>query len=169
MDIDKDRYLETLWDIEQIKKLKAQYCLYADSGDHADEFAGLFLPDAVLDEGEDGVFTGREEIRQMYKKIWPYFSLNQHLVFNPIIDINGDTATGNWRLMQLCSTKHEDGDKAFWAVGYYREKYTKVEDRWFFCHVLARVHFCCPYEDGWAKTPFGKLLSTEALQELGLA
>ena len=122
-----DHYVKTLWDIEQIKKLKAQYCQYADSGEHADEFAELFLSDAVLDEGDDGVFQGREEIREMYKKIWPYFSLNQHLVFNPIIDIEGQAATGDWRLMQLCSTKHADGDKAFWAVGYYREKYTKIQ------------------------------------------
>jgi hypothetical protein len=163
-----DHYVKTLWDIEQIKKLKAQYCQYADSGEHADEFAELFLSDAVLDEGDDGVFQGREEIREMYKKIWPYFSLNQHLVFNPIIDIEGQAATGDWRLMQLCSTKHADGDKAFWAVGYYREKYTKIADRWFFAHVMARVHFCCPYEDGWAKTPFGELLSPQAMQELGL-
>jgi len=163
-----DHYVKTLWDIEQIKKLKAQYCQYADSGEHADEFAELFLSDAVLDEGDDGVFKGREEIREMYKKIWPYFSLNQHLVFNPIINIDGQVATGDWRLMQLCSTKHADGDKAFWAVGYYREKYTKIADRWFFAHVMARVHFCCPYEDGWAKTPFGELLSPQAMQELGL-
>ena len=169
LDVDRDHYIKTLWDIEQIKKLKAQYCQYADSGEHAGEFAGLFMPDAVLDEGDDGVFKGREEIYQMYEKIWPYLSLNQHLVFNPIIDVDGQTASGDWRLLQLCTTKHAGGDKAFWAAGYYRDKYKKIENQWFFSHVIARVHFCCPYEDGWAKTPFGEILSPEALQELGLA
>ena len=160
--------IRQLLDIEAIKQLKARYCKYADSLKNADEFADLFTEHAILDEGEDGIFTGRENIRQMYLLLSPFFKLNQHLVFSPIIDISGDTATGEWRLLQLCTTGHPEGDRAFWACGYYKEQYRRVGELWKFEHVEARVHFCCDYADGWAKAPWGELLPTEARDVLGL-
>lgn len=162
------KQIQQLIDIEAIKKLKARYCNYADSGQNADEFADLFTEHAILDEGEDGVFSGREAIRQMYISLWPFFKLNQHLVFSPVIDIAGATATGEWRLLQLCTTVHPEGDRAFWASGYYKERYLHVGDQWKFDHVEARVHFCCDYADGWAKAPWGELFSAEARSVLGL-
>ena len=91
--------IQALQDIEAIKCLKGYYCQYADSGKHPEEFASLFTEDAILDEGEDGIFEGREAIAQMYRDIWPYFRLNQHLVLNPMVEINGIHATGRWRLV----------------------------------------------------------------------
>lgn len=160
--------LRRLVDIEAIKQLKARYCQYADSGEHPNEFAELFTETAILDEGEDGIYTGRDSIRQMYLALWPYFKLNQHLVLNPIIDVSGDEARGDWRLLQLCTTEHPEGDKAFWACGFYKEKYRRVGEQWKFEHVEARVHFCCDYAEGWAKAPWGKLLPAEARTALGL-
>jgi hypothetical protein len=160
--------IQLLLDIEAIKKLKARYCKYADSGENPNEFTHLFTENAVLDESDDGVFCGRDNILDMYKKIAPLFKLNQHLVLSPIIDIDGKKATGEWRLLQLCTTSHPEGDKAFWACGYYKERYVKVDSQWYFEHVEARVHFCCDYDDGWAKAPFVELLSAEAMSALGL-
>ena len=48
--------IQELQDIEAIKRLKAYYCQYADSGEHPEEFASLFTKDATLDEGEDVIF-----------------------------------------------------------------------------------------------------------------
>lgn len=160
--------IQQLLDIENIKKLKARYCNYADSGKNADEFAALFAEHAILDEGDDGIFSGRENIRQMYRSVSPYFKLNQHLVFSPIIDVSGDVATGEWRLLQLCTTEHPEGDRAFWACGFYKERYLRVGEQWQFEHVEARVHFCCDYAEGWAKAPWGELLPVKARSALGL-
>ena len=162
------RDMQRLLDIEAIKQLKARYCQYADSGKHAAEFAGLFTEDAVLDEAEDGCFTGRSRIQQMYVELWPFFTLNQHLVFNPIIEIHKDTASGEWRLLQLCTTKHPGGDKAFWSCGFYQERYVRIGNEWKFQHVKAGAHFCCDYADGWASLPQAELLPAEALSQLGL-
>jgi len=154
---DLEKRLQYLEDIEAIKQLKALYCKYADTGEHADEFAALFTEDAILDEGDDGVFSGRHAIRDMYRQVWSFITLNQHLVLSPIIDVDGDTARGEWRLLQLFTTRQDDGDKAFWACGEYQDVYVKNDGRWRFKRVQACVHFCCPYEDGWAKTPFSEL------------
>jgi hypothetical protein len=157
-----------LVDIEAIKQLKAQYCRYADSGTQADEFAELFTPSGILDEGDDGVYSGRDSIREMYKAIWPYFKMNQHLVLNPIIEISGDEARGDWRLLQLCTTVHPEGDRAFWACGYYKERYRRDDGQWKFDHFEARVDFCCDHADGWGKAPWGELLPAAAMAALGL-
>jgi hypothetical protein len=160
--------IQQLLDTDAIKQLKARYCKYADSGKNPDEFAALFTQNAILDEGDDGVFSGRENILQMYKSLSPFFKLNQHLVLSPIIEISGDKATGEWRLLQLCTTEHPEGDRAFWACGYYKEQYLRVGEQWKFEHVEARVHFCCDYAEGWAKAPWGELLSAEAKSAIGL-
>jgi len=160
--------VQELRDIEAIKRLKACYCQYADSGEHPQEFAGLFTEDAILDEGEDGIFEGRDAIAQMYREVWPYFKLNQHLVLNPIIVVDGDHATGSWRLIQYMTTIHSEGDRAFLAVGGYDERYIKQQDVWRFQRVHARVHFCCDATQGWAQEPFAPLLSPDAMAALGL-
>lgn len=160
--------IQELQDIEAIKRLKAYYCQYADSGEHPEEFASLFTKDATLDEGEDGIFEGRDAIAQMYRDIWPYFRLNQHLVLNPIVEVDGLHATGHWRLVQYMTTIHPEGDKAFLAVGGYVERYLKERGVWRFQHVHARVHFCCDATKGWAREPFATLLSPDAMAALGL-
>lgn len=162
------RNIQNLLDIEAIKQLKARYCKYADSGEHADDFAELFTENAVLDEGEDGIFTGRDSIREMYRTVWPFFKLNQHLVFSPIIEVAGERACGEWRLLQLCTTRHPGGDKAFWACGFYKERYVRSGDQWQFEHVEARAHFCCDYADGWAQAPWAQLLPPAAIAALAV-
>lgn len=160
--------VEELLDIEAIKRLKAMYCKYADSGNHAVEFASLFTRNAVLDEGDDGVFEGRSNIMKMYETLWPYLKLNQHLVFSPIIEINGSTASGEWKLLQLSTTVHDEGEKAFWSCGYYKDKYVKSDQRWQFDRVEARVHFCSEYSEGWAKQPWGEFLPPAAVAALSM-
>jgi len=157
--------LRSLEDLTAIQQLKAQYCLFADDVDKAQEFADLFTADAVLDEGEEFMMLhGSDEILAMHHALWPHFKLNQHFAFSPIIELDGDQATGHWRLFQLTTVAGDYGvDKAFWSCGWYDEKYLRINGRWKIREVVARVHFACPYEDGWAKTPFGEFLSREVL------
>ena len=160
---------DQLCDIEAIKQLKALYCYFADSGQDAEAFADLFTEDGVLDEGDDGIFKGRAAIVKMYKSIWPYLRMNQHLVMNPVIEINGLQATGNWKLLQFMTTRDPEGDRALMAAGYYNERYVKVEGAWRFQHVSAGVHFCCDAASGWATEPFAAMFSEPISAELGIA
>ena len=164
--MDIESRLREIEDISAIKKLKALYCLYADQpGDeNAEKFADLFLEHAVIDEGEElGILNGKQEIYASHAMFWKHMRLNQHLVFNPVIDVRGDTATGKWKLLQLTTTIFGDEDRAFWSCGYYNERYARAQGAWKFEHVEARVHFSSPYEDGWAKTPFGEFLPADVL------
>ena len=158
--------LQSIEDTDAIRKLKALYCLYADQpgDDNALSFADLFTDDAVIDEGEElGILKGKQAIYKAHGDFWEHMRLNQHLVFSPVIELNGDKATGKWKLLQLTTTIFNDEDRAFWSCSYYNERYTRVHDEWKFERVEARVHFSSPYEDGWAKTPFGEFLPAEVL------
>ena len=49
-----EKRLQTLEDIEAIKRLKARYCAMCDAGYDSDGLAGLFTEDAVWDGGSFG-------------------------------------------------------------------------------------------------------------------
>ncbi len=91
--------LETLEVVEAIKKLKARYCQCADERDAAG-FANLFTEDGVFEGGTFGRGQGRAGIvtflRGVQQQSLP-FAL--HYVMNPIIEVQGDTATGQWYLL----------------------------------------------------------------------
>jgi hypothetical protein len=111
-----DTRLQHIEDTDAIRKLKALYCLYADQAgdDNARNFSDLFIDDAVIDEGEElGILKGKEAIYKARGDFWEHMRLNQHLVFSPVIELNGDRATGKWKLLQLTMTIFGDEDRAF--------------------------------------------------------
>ena len=56
-----------------------------------------------------------------------------HNVFNPIIDVEGDTATGHWRLLMLYTGVYPGGELHYSRIiGWYRETYARIEGRWQF-------------------------------------
>ncbi|MDR7157076.1 ketosteroid isomerase-like protein [Sphingobium xenophagum] len=90
-------------DREEISRLRVKYTLYNDGGFNGitthhdiDALMELFAPDAIW-EGPASTRTARgsDEIRQLMIdfQTTPFVI---HNVMNPIIDIYGDTATGNW-------------------------------------------------------------------------
>jgi len=157
--------LDRLESLEAIRQLKAHYCKTADDPACAREFADLFLQDGVLDEGEDFmVLRGREQIYRAHIATWQHTNMNQHFAVSPTIELDGDTASGHWKLLQLITTRSAENEpQAFWACGWYQEQYQRTADGWRFRHVGARIHFCSLYENGWAKGPFDDLLSQETV------
>jgi hypothetical protein len=164
--------LARLESIEAIRHLKARYCQTADEPAGAREFADLFLEDGVLDEGEDFmILRGRKQIFRAHEASWRHMRMNQHLAISPTIEVDGDQATGRWKLLQLITIQSPDDNKprAFWSCGWYQEQYQNTAQGWLFRHVEARIHFCSSYEKGWAKSPFEEMLAPGALTEILLA
>ncbi|HLG89442.1 MAG TPA: nuclear transport factor 2 family protein [Alphaproteobacteria bacterium] len=137
-------------DIEAIKQLKYRYCAFCDNGYDADGIASLYTEDGVF-EGDGGCFEGREAIRKLFNGSDAAYEFAIHNVMNPIITVDGDEATGEWKLFQPCTINGQ----AFWISGVYRDRYVRIDGAWRFKHVTVRLLFCTPYDEGWAKTPFG--------------
>ncbi len=154
---------------EAVRQLKADYCRWADedSDEAGRRFAALFTTDGVLDEGEElGVVRGREALYRLHRSLWQDMRLNQHLALSPSIEIQGETATAHWRLLQLMSLPQSGTEQAFWACGFYDDRYALTDEGWRISEVKADVYFCSPYNDGWATSPMVQPFDEATLAKL---
>ena len=103
-----------LEDIEEIKRLKARYCAYCDDEFDADRNASLFTEDAVWDGGMRGKAEGREAIRSFFSLAPEGLSFARHMVMNPVIQVEGDTANASWYLLECCT--YGLGNQAVWGA-----------------------------------------------------
>ena len=149
---DLAQHIQTLESIQAIKQLKARYCALCDDQYDANGIASLFTEDAVWDGGNFGRHEGREVIRKFFQDASKIFPFAAHNVMNPIIEVDADTATGQWYLFQPCTLA--EGSQAAWLAGRYEETYVKSEEEWKFKYLTVSPFFFTPYGDGWAKNPF---------------
>ena len=144
--------LQKLEDEAAIKVLKAHYCEHCDNQYDPDGIASLFIEQGVWDGGFMGRFEGREAIREHFKGVSSVMGFAIHHVTNPIIEVDGDTATGQWYLWQPCTqTKRETG---IWLAARYLETYVRSTDGWRFDQMIIHPRMFAPYEGGWAETTF---------------
>ncbi len=142
-----------LEDIEEIRALKARYCDHCDNGYDPDGIASLMTDDAVWDGGRTfGVRRGKEEIRRHFQGAADRVAIARHQVMNPIIEVDGDSATGQWLLFQPCTDAGVDG--AVWLAATYRDEYRRVDGRWLISHTGIDIAFFSQFEKGWAEQRF---------------
>ena len=146
-----EKRLKVIEDIEEIKRLKRRYCAYCDDNYDADALAELFVEDAVWDGGSlRPRIEGREAIRQFFVAAKDRLPFAIHMVLNPIIEVDGDTAKGTWYLFQPCT--FADGNRAVWGSARYDEEYVRIDGRWMFKNLALTSFFWTPFDEGWAKT-----------------
>lgn len=147
-----EKRIRRLEDLEAIKQLKARYAALCDANYDADALAELFTVDAVWDGGQLGRAEGREAIRHFFQGSSQRIAFAIHNMLNPIIEVDGETATGTWYLFQTCT--YTDGNRAVWGAATYHDHYVHENGIWKFQHVQITSHFWTPFEDGWARTRF---------------
>lgn len=140
--------IQRLEDVEAIKRLKARYCLYVDTGE-PDKVADLFTADAVWDGGVVGRYEGREAIRAFMRDLPKFLSFALHHVMNPLIEVDGDQASGHWYLIEPCTLAKTD--QAVWGTATYQDRYRREDGAWRFAAVTLRPEFWTPYDQGWAR------------------
>lgn len=119
--------------IEDIRRLKALYCLHCDRDYDPDALAGLFTDDAVWDAGPlRGVHSGRGAIRAFFATAASRIPYAAHLVTNPVIDVDlgRGTATGIWRMLMPCELAVPGGTVAAFQVARYDEDYVMTDEGW---------------------------------------
>ena len=149
---DFERRLAALEAVEDIKRLKARYCAYCDDNYDVDNIASLFVEDAVWESATFGRYEGREAIRGFFVEAPKMLPFAVHMVMNPIIEVNGDTATGTWYLFQACT--FAEGERAVWGSARYDEEYVRIDGAWKFKHLVLTSHFWTPFDEGWVRTRF---------------
>jgi len=146
-----ERRIQILEDIESIKKLKAKYCYYADTGQF-DELIALFAETAKLELGPIGAFEGKAVIDGFFRQgMKEDISFSMHTLHNPIIKVKGEQATGEWYF--FLPATHTKTNRAIWMAGKYEEEYVKEAEEWKFSLIKVIFKFRTPYDEGWVKTP----------------
>jgi ketosteroid isomerase-like protein len=147
--------LRRLEAIEEIRRLKALYCHWADrgyesAGDDAKRFAELFADDAVWSGGNGVPVVGRARIEERFATVRPF---SFHFATNGIIDVDVDAgrATARWSVLAPATT--QDG-RALWIAGTYDDALVQTPTGWLFERVTFTAAFRTPYDEGWAETPF---------------
>lgn len=117
-------------DRAEIEQLMALYAHHGDRGFGAAgadpaALAGLFTQDGVWESGTLARFEGREAIAAGIDAAPVKFVV--HLMLNPIIAIEGDMASGDWRALLLLSV----GEAVpRWAIAHYAVRYRRTAQGW---------------------------------------
>ena len=137
--------------IEDIKNLKATYCNYCDSNYDPKGLSNLFVEDGVWDGGpEFGKHTGKQAIHDFFVSASGSIVFAAHLVMNPIINVNGNSGNGKWRLLMPCTVNNDDGTpESRWLLSAYTEQYVKVGEKWLFKSLIVDSQFYAAHLDGW--------------------
>lgn len=152
---DLEARVKTLEDIEEIRKLKATYCYLCDVGTTEAsvrrELISHFTKEASVDfgMGPESRFQGWDGLEVFFGTIVPMgVTFSMHMVHNPIIDVNGDKATGRW--YYEAPTIDTTTGKAQWMAGTYEEEYVREDGQWKFSSISTKWKYITPYDEGWA-------------------
>lgn len=143
-----------------VKKLQRAFAFYIDRGLWGDA-ADLFADDGTIEIGVDGVYAGRERIREYLKRLHGgqegliYGQLNEWVTLQPAISVAGDgmSATARWRDLGMLG---QYKDHAEWRDGVYENTYVKEDGIWKIKSLHLYVNFVAPYEKGWARLKPGE-------------
>jgi hypothetical protein len=134
-----EKRLRRLEDIEEIRQLQIRYvnCLIQTKWD---EIMDCFTDDAIIDL-HAGYCRGKEEFAKVIKAKISLAHIGEegNFVVHPIINVNGDTATGSWlfyiqyaqpREMNPVPTIFKTNKAPKWMQGYYEMEYKRVKGQW---------------------------------------
>ena len=147
-----EQQVARLASIEDIKQLKARYCLFCDNGYDPKGISECFVADGGWDGGSEfGCYEGKKAIHDFFAGATGLILFAAHLVMNPIIEVSGDTATGKWRLIMPCTMPDEAGSpEARWLLSDYSETYVQVNGQWLFKSLKVNNQFLASHASGWA-------------------
>ncbi|WP_435361838.1 nuclear transport factor 2 family protein [Haloarchaeobius sp. DFWS5] len=130
-----------------LKELKAAYCYSIDARDW-DRLRSLFTSDAVLDFGGLGTYEGDDGLDRFVREfVEANLDGSAHMVHNPVLDVDGDTATGRWYVESPVT--YADGSGG-WRQGVYDDEYRRVDGEWRFASVQMRFLYTADFgPDGW--------------------
>jgi len=128
-----DEQIKRMHDILDIQKLKAIYCAEVDDSmldpAHArTRLPDIFVEDAIADY-EYGLLEGRAAIVDyLVIYVGETADLLWHSIHTPLIEVDGDSATGRWTVFVRVRNKGADTIDTF--IGRYFDEFRRTADGW---------------------------------------
>jgi hypothetical protein len=122
-----------LEDIEAIQRVQYRYAFLLDEAvrqlglaQATAEFKAIFTEDTNANFGGFGVARSRDDLGPIYEAFQASVVWTTHYITNPVIEVNGDYATGKWNFyaMTIWTGKEAQGAQPLW--GRYREEFTRT-------------------------------------------
>ena len=128
--------IRRLEDLEAIKQLKAAYCEACDDDHNPDRVAALFVTDGAWGGANIGVDArGHDSIKGYIGGVRASGRIRNsaHLLSNPIVAVDGDRATGRWRLVMVYTGNVPGGGTQYQRIiGSYEDDFVRTPDGWRF-------------------------------------
>jgi len=111
----------------------------------------IFAEDGIW-EGEPHFARGHAEIRALFKLFSEQVSFSQHNIFNPRIQVDGNTAHGTFTFLGPFTFREKgrgsEKGRRSWIIARANDDYVKVEGVWKIQHHRG-YGILAPYEKGW--------------------
>jgi 3-phenylpropionate/cinnamic acid dioxygenase small subunit len=142
--------IQTLEDIEAIKRLKFRYADLVDSQQWL-EVMNCFADDASGDYGPIGNYPTRKDLERFFFDIVPnVLPFTLHYVTNPSIElVDSERARGSW-YFNVAAT-YAPTNKAIYLAGRYNDEYVKRDGDWLYQRIVLDVFYSTDYDQGWAQ------------------
>lgn len=152
--------VERLEGARAVKKLQRAFGFYVDRGLWGDA-ADLFTDQGSIEIGVDGVYVGKDRIREYLKRLHGgqegliYGQLNEWITLQPAVFVSedGQSATARWRDQGMLGQYKQHAE---WRDGVYENRYVKENGVWKIDSLHLYVNFVAPYEKGWARLKPGE-------------
>ena len=141
-----EQRITRLEDIEAIKQLKARYCEVCDDDHNPDRITSLFAEDAIWESADFGKAEGHAAIRELFTGFKKMFNFSQHNIMNPIIEVDGDRATGVWYIMGPWTYTENNEEK--WMALRYDDDYVKRDGEWKYQHLRVALRMVADRQAG---------------------
>lgn len=145
-----EQRLRRMEDLAEITRLKTRYTELADS--HAgkphsgDEIVHLFTQDAVWHIVPTGPpLIGHAAIRERFDDA-TLFPFSYHLIGNPWIEVDGDTARGRWHVVVAFRM---DATGPMWVTGYYEDEFVRQDGMWKISSLVCTASGAAPFGQSW--------------------
>jgi hypothetical protein len=152
MSDDLAKRIDRLESIEAITKLKHRYMNYCDLGYPPDQLGSLFVEDAIWTSRDFGHHVGRPALEAFFSGISAQIVFAAHLAMNFIIDVDGDSGVGKWRILMPCTMMEQGKRVSRWLLGDYDEEYVRVNGAWLFKKIDFVVNYNVPFDQSWAES-----------------
>lgn len=146
-----EQRIQRLEDIQDIINLKSRYLNTADGGwdrlsHDGDAMTQFLTEDCIWDGQAFNAAHGREALRQAFAQFREALPFAYHIVTNPIIEVDGDTARGEWHLQWIGT---DAAGTEMHCAGIYTDEFTRTDDGWKLSNIFVRLAFWGPRSDGW--------------------
>lgn len=137
--------IKALEDVEAIKKMKAAYA-YAIDERRWDDVLDCFTENALVDFGSFGIYRSKGDLAKFFNDwLAKERQMTRHLFHNPIIEVQGNTARGQWYF----NIPAVERGVAMWTGGKYDDEYVREAGQWKHSKCLCTFAYNVTYQAGW--------------------